>query len=97
MLADDRAEKVEKIEEQRKRITKLLDKLRVAENAQGPNAQVTSQSLQDSLRRSREHLEWLKVQADINDPLVKRRFEDGFGMSFSPQRTALQLELIYFV
>jgi len=27
----------------------------------------------------RRHLEYLKVQADINDPLVKKRFEDGEG------------------
>jgi large subunit ribosomal protein L35 len=24
-------------------------------------------------------LEWLKIQADINDPLIKKRFEDGEG------------------
>lgn len=30
----------------------------------------------DSLRR---HLEYLKIQADINDPAVKRKWEDGFG------------------
>jgi hypothetical protein len=26
-----------------------------------------------------QHLERLKIHADINDPLVKRKFEDGQG------------------
>ena len=31
----------------------------------------------DSMSR---HLEKLKILADINDPLIKKRFEDGEGM-----------------
>jgi large subunit ribosomal protein L35 len=29
-----------------------------------------------------KHLENLKVWADINDPVVKRKFEDGQGMNY---------------
>lgn len=38
------------------------------------------------LESMREYLNMLKVQADINDPEVKRRFEDGLGM-YRPQIT----------
>ena len=30
----------------------------------------------------RKYLEYLKIQADINDPLIKKRFEDGEGLDF---------------
>ncbi len=32
------------------------------------------------LESMNRHLEYLKIQADINDPLIKKRFEDGQGM-----------------
>ncbi|KAF2102586.1 PEBP-like protein, partial [Rhizodiscina lignyota] len=84
VLAEDRLDKVEKIEEQRKRISKLLEKIKTVETAQDPNGHTKLQGLKDSLFLSRKHLEWLKVQADINDPLVKRKFEDGFGDMSKP-------------
>jgi large subunit ribosomal protein L35 len=35
---------------------------------------------QRRLESMRQYLEYLKIQADINDPLIKKRFEDGEGM-----------------
>jgi large subunit ribosomal protein L35 len=32
----------------------------------------------------KEYVERLKIVADINDPLVKRRFEDGQGTFLAP-------------
>lgn len=34
---------------------------------------------QHRLRSMRRELENLKILADINDPMVKKRFEDGLG------------------
>lgn len=72
-LREDRAEKVVQIEEQRRRIARLEEKLRDVSHV------YEQHKVLRSLNSSRKHLEWLKVQADINDPDVKRRFEDGFG------------------
>ncbi|KAF3359796.1 hypothetical protein VdG1_05005 [Verticillium dahliae VDG1] len=36
------------------------------------------------LESIRRHIEHLKIQADINDPAVKRRFEDGLGDMSKP-------------
>ena len=33
------------------------------------------------LVRMQKHLEELKILADVNDPVIRKRFEDGFGMS----------------
>ena len=38
------------------------------------------QRKQVRLRSMEQDLEQLKIYADINDPLVKKRFEDGLGM-----------------
>jgi large subunit ribosomal protein L35 len=38
------------------------------------------QSRKSRLGAMQLHLEQLKIHADINDPLVKRKFEDGQGM-----------------
>ena len=36
------------------------------------------------IKSLRKHVEELKILADINDPLVKKRFEDGLGESSPP-------------
>jgi hypothetical protein len=41
-------------------------------------------SRQNRIASMREYIDKLKIQADINDPLVKRRFEDGLGKSHFP-------------
>lgn len=43
----------------------------------------------ESLRR---HVEELKILADINDPNVKRRFEDGLGLSRQSNHALLALQ-----
>lgn len=72
MLAEDRAEKIEVIEQQRDRIQRL----------KAQDASVSGGEWQKSNRLAsmQRHLEQLKILADINDPLVKKRFEDGQGM-----------------
>ncbi|TVY57021.1 54S ribosomal protein L35 [Lachnellula suecica] len=72
VLKEDRAEKLEQIKTERLRISNLM--------AQDPSkvkgGEVQKERRLDSMRR---HLEKLKIQADINDPLIKKRFEDGEG------------------
>lgn len=81
VLGEDRAEKVVQIQDQRGRIARLTEKLDAAQQ-EGAN-KTTLDQLKRSLQASKKHLEYLKVQADINDPLVKRRFEDGLGKNTS--------------
>ncbi|KAF2140756.1 uncharacterized protein K452DRAFT_273556 [Aplosporella prunicola CBS 121167] len=71
VLAADRAEKIKAIETQRARI----------ERVQAQDAAVSGGDAEKKLRlvSMRNHLEELKILADINDPLVKMRFEDGKG------------------
>jgi len=71
ILQADREEKLKEIETQRARITRL--ELTDAEQA---GDEVRKQT---RLRSMRIRLEKLKIMADINDPLVKKRFEDGLG------------------
>lgn len=82
MLAEDRAEKIEIIEQQRDRIERL--------KAQDPS--VSGGEFQKSRRvdSMQRHLEKLKIFADINDPMVKKRFEDDQGMMY-PQRNQVML------
>lgn len=72
ILADDRAEKLEAIKETAEEIRKLearpADVYRAGEHHK-----------QKKLGSLRRHLDYLKVQADINDPAVLRKFEDGHG------------------
>ncbi|KAH7419359.1 putative 54S ribosomal protein L35, mitochondrial [Cadophora sp. MPI-SDFR-AT-0126] len=72
VLAADREEKMKLIATERLRISNLI--ATDASNIRGGEA--TKQKRLDSMRR---HLEYLKIQADINDPLIKKRFEDGEG------------------
>jgi large subunit ribosomal protein L35 len=74
ILIADRAEKLKKIETERARIARLQE---VDPNT-FPGGDVYKQR---RLRSMAEELEKLKIHADINDPNVKRRFEDGLGMA----------------
>lgn len=71
ILQADREEKIEQIEVERKRIAKVL----AQESAScGGEARRKGQ-----LIAMHKHLDHLKILADINDPVIKKRFEDGEG------------------
>lgn len=73
VLQADREEKLQLIAKERLRISNLI-----ATDPKSINGgEKFKQVRLDSMRR---HLEYLKIQADINDPLIKKRFEDGQGM-----------------
>lgn len=66
-LQEDRQEKLKEIKTQQQRI-------------QATEASNTSeQSKRDRIARMKLHLNDLIIAADINDPVVKRKFEDGQG------------------
>lgn len=72
VLIDDRTEKLKDIDFMRKRIEKL--------QTTDPNViKGGEQQKEVQLRSMQHHLQHLKILADINDPNVKRRFEDGKG------------------
>ena len=73
VLQEDRQEKLEEIRVQRERIERLMEQVVVGENEE--------KRKEHRLGSMRRHLENLKILADINDPLVKKKFEDGQGMS----------------
>lgn len=70
ILSADRQEKIAQIETQRARIVRL--------KAQQVSPQNENQH-KHRLSSMQQHLEELKILADINDPVVKKRFEDGLG------------------
>ncbi|KAI9667216.1 MAG: hypothetical protein M1821_000029 [Bathelium mastoideum] len=70
ILQTDREDKLRLIEVERQRIARV--------EAQEPYPGTSAQK-QLRLQSMRKHLEYLKIQADINDPMVKKRFEDGKG------------------
>lgn len=72
VLGEDRAEKLEAIRETAEEIAKLKTRPASVYRA----GEHHKQKKLDSLRR---HLEYLKIQADINDPAVRRKYEDGHG------------------
>jgi large subunit ribosomal protein L35 len=74
LLRADRKDKLELIKTERLRISNL--KAQDVANIKG--GQVHKDRRLASMER---HLEYLKIQADINDPLIKKRFEDGDGLS----------------
>lgn len=71
ILAADREEKLKQIEEERKRIAKW--QARDAAESGG------EASRKGRLIAMQKHLQHLKILADINDPTIKMRFEDGQG------------------
>ena len=73
VLLADREEKLKQIEEERKRIAKA--QAVPAEKCGGEYAK------KGRIVRMQKYLEELKILADVNDPVIKKRFEDGDGMS----------------
>lgn len=72
VLQEDRKEKLAEIEVRRARIARL----KIQEVAP------QDERMRDiKLRSMQKALEELKIYADINDPLVKKKFEDGQGRS----------------
>ena len=79
ILAADRAEKVEEI----KRIRERIDALQTAgdgvrEGETGEQGRIKRENI---IRGLKQRLEKYKIYADINDPIVKKKFEDGQGMT----------------
>lgn len=72
VLSEDREEKIAQISKMRKRIANL--------EATDAAAAGGEPHKQHRLFSMRNELENLKILADINDPMVKKRFEDGLGM-----------------
>ncbi|KAJ4306494.1 mitochondrial 54S ribosomal protein YmL35 [Collariella sp. IMI 366227] len=72
ILAQDRDEKVAKIISETAKIKRL-------EEADASTFRGGEKFKQRRLESMRKYVEELKILADINDPLVKRRFEDGQG------------------
>lgn len=77
ILAADREEKLAAIVAETAKI-KRLESL--------PEDQIKGGERMRQMKLSslRKHVEELKILADINDPAVKRRFEDGLGMVHEP-------------
>jgi len=71
VLAEDRVEKLAQIEQQRSRIERL--------KAQEPAVSGGEWQKERRVVSMQQYLEKLKILADINDPMVKKRFEDGKG------------------
>ncbi|KAL8964616.1 MAG: hypothetical protein Q9183_004335 [Haloplaca sp. 2 TL-2023] len=71
VLLADREEKLRQIEEERRRIAKVL--ATPAKQCGGDYVK------KGRLVRMHNHLQDLKILADINDPIIKKRFEDGAG------------------
>ncbi|RAH46405.1 mitochondrial 54S ribosomal protein mL38 [Aspergillus brunneoviolaceus CBS 621.78] len=76
ILVADREEKLREITSMREKISRLEGLS--TEQAGG------EQVKKSKLRAMELHLEHLKIQADINDPLVKKKFEDGLGDMSKP-------------
>ncbi|KAL8942997.1 MAG: hypothetical protein Q9216_001353 [Gyalolechia sp. 2 TL-2023] len=71
LLLADREEKLKQIEEEQRRIAKAQSI---------PAEQHGGEYIKKGrVLRMQKYLEKLKILADINDPVVKKRFEDGFG------------------
>ena len=77
IIAGDRLEKIQKIEQERRRIAEVT-----AADASTMGGEAIKNG---RLKKMEDHLEKLKVLADVNDPLVKKRFEDDGGKCFDIQ------------
>ena len=75
LLLADRQDKLRQIDEERRRITKV--QATPAELCGGEYVK------KGRLVRMQKYLEDLKILADINDPVIKKRFEDGQGQPLS--------------
>lgn len=76
ILQADRDEKLKQIARERDRIARL--RALTDEEAGGANVK------RSRLGGMEKHLEQLKIWADINDPVVKKKFEDGEGKVAPP-------------
>jgi large subunit ribosomal protein L35 len=74
VLQADRQEKLDDIAKEQARVERL--RALSDESAGGANVK------KSKLGAMEKHLENLKVWADINDPVVKKKFEDGQGMFY---------------
>lgn len=72
ILIADREDKVKEIETQRGRLEKVRASNVAPQDERPKEVRIASMT---------KHLEELKIWADINDPTVKKRFEDGKGRS----------------
>jgi len=72
VLQEDRKQKLQEIQTQRERIQKLSEKTVAPEEEARKEHQI---------KTMRQRLEYSKILADINDPMVKKNFEDKQGMS----------------
>lgn len=73
VLAADREEKLLQIAEMRRRIARAQEI---------PVEKLGGEYIKrGKIVRMQKHLEELKILADINDPLIKKKFEDGLGES----------------
>ena len=84
VLAEERAEKLEELEKTSVEIAKLEKRSAKVYRA----GELFKQKRLESLR---SHLEYLKIQADVNDPAVKRKFEDGLGKPQSEELVAASM------
>ncbi|KAL4920488.1 phosphatidylethanolamine-binding protein [Aspergillus aurantiobrunneus] len=75
ILLADREEKMKEITTTSEKISKIQAL---------PEEERTKHSTHSRLRALEVHLEKLKILADINDPLVKKKFEDGLGDMSKP-------------
>lgn len=73
-LYEDRQQKIKDIETQQLRIKNLSE--------QAPSVSGSTWAKDARLRSMKNHLNELIILADINDPVVKRKFEDGQGVLF---------------
>jgi large subunit ribosomal protein L35 len=76
VLLADREEKLKEIARERDRIARLR-----ALSDEEAGGEIVKKSRLGAMEK---HLERLKILADINDPLVKKRFEDGQGRLSMP-------------
>lgn len=77
ILAADREEKIAAIKAETEKIRRITE----TDASVYKGGEKKKAMRLESLRR---HVEELKILADINDPNVKRRFEDGLGELFHP-------------
>lgn len=77
ILAADRDEKLLSIQA-------TLDKIAALQEKDGSQLKGGEAMKETKLASLHRHIEKLKILADINDPLVKKRFEDGLGRFLHP-------------
>ncbi|KAI1328005.1 phosphatidylethanolamine-binding protein [Xylariaceae sp. FL0255] len=77
LLQEDRAEKIQQIAREQAKIKYL-------ENTPVEKVNGGQRKKDKRLQSMKKYLEELKILADINDPLVKRKFEDGLGDMTKP-------------